>query len=253
MGAENRVDDIAERGFGAGAGAYERGRPGYPPQVVDILAEALDLRAGRRVLDLAAGTGKMTRPLLSTGASIVAVEPVAGMREVLAEGCPGAEVLDGTAEAIPLEPASVDAAVVAQAFHWFDPPKALAELARVVRPGGGLALVWNRRDESVPWVGRMSEVMGWHDYPVSSYERTDWPSLVGLSDQFGAVTAQQVRWDMDMTRDALADRVRSVSYIAAGDAETRERIVSSVLRLVDDQAEPFSLPYVSLLFWCRRL
>ena len=122
--------------------AYERARPDYPPEAIAWLAQALDLRAGRTVVDLAAGSGKLTRPLAVLGCEVIAIEPVAEMRAAIG---PTARALDGTAEAMPLPDDSADAVTVGQAFHWFDGPAALAEIERVLRPGGALALVWNRR------------------------------------------------------------------------------------------------------------
>jgi ubiquinone/menaquinone biosynthesis C-methylase UbiE len=132
--SEERVHQAA-RGFEQAADAYERARPTYPQAAVAWLCERLAVRRGRRVLDLAAGTGKLTRSLVAAGADVVAVEPIAAMRERLP---PEVEALDGTAEAIPLPGASVDAVTVAQAFHWFDAEPALAEIHRVLRPGGTL-------------------------------------------------------------------------------------------------------------------
>ena len=134
------IHPAAAAGFGRSAEAYERGRPGYPDAAVDRLVAALP---GRRVVDLAAGTGKLTRALVARGCDVVAVEPVAEMRALIA---PPARAVEGVAEATGLPDASADAVTVAQAFHWFDGPRALAEIHRVLRPGGVLALIWNRRD-----------------------------------------------------------------------------------------------------------
>jgi len=134
--------------FARVADAYERARPGYAPAAVAYLVEQLDLRPGRVVLDLGAGTGKLARQLLTSGARVLAVEPLAELRELVP---PGIEALDGRAEAIPLADASVDALTVAQAFHWFDEERALAEIARVLRPGGRTALVTNRREPPGPF------------------------------------------------------------------------------------------------------
>lgn len=131
--------------FALVAAAYERARPGYAAGAVELLARELDLRPGRTVLDLGAGTGKLARQLVATGARVVAVEPLDELRAFVP---PGIEAHAGTAEAIPLPDASVDAVVVAQAFHWFDEAAALAEIRRVLRPGGRLALVSNRREPS---------------------------------------------------------------------------------------------------------
>ena len=154
----------AAAGFGTSADAYERGRPSYPDAAVAHLAVELGLGPAVRVVDLAAGTGKLTRLLAQGGAEVVAVEPVAAMRKALARSLPGVDVLEGTAESIRLPSGSVDAVTVAQAFHWFDAPRALAELGRVLRPSGTLLLVWNDRDERVPWVEEYSAIVHAHDW-----------------------------------------------------------------------------------------
>lgn len=124
-------------GFARAGADYERGRPGYPTAAVDRLAVELRLGPGRVAVDLAAGTGKLTRALVRTGAELVAVEPVAGMRRKLTASLPSVRALEGTAEAIPLTEGSVDAVLVGQAFHWFDTPVAAREIHRVLRPGAG--------------------------------------------------------------------------------------------------------------------
>ena len=157
------VNEVAASGFGAGAEAYEQGRPSYPPDLVAWLVDRLGLGPGRRLADVAAGTGKLTRLLVPSGAEVVAVEPVAAMRTQLEAACPEVEVLDGTAEALPLGDGSVDAITVAQAFHWFEPAAALAEAARVLRPGGGLAVTFNERDTRESWVAELSRLIRWDE------------------------------------------------------------------------------------------
>lgn len=131
---------------------YERGRPGYPAGVIELLAHHLVLGPDSRIADVAAGTGKLTRELSAGGAGAVfAIEPMAGMRTQLARNVPGATVLAGTAERLPLATGSVDGVTVAQAFHWFHVAEAARELARVLRPGGSLALVNNRPHHTSPW------------------------------------------------------------------------------------------------------
>ena len=139
----------ATRGFAA-ADVYERGRPDYPAAAIEKIVDRLELRPGRTVLDLAAGTGKLTRLLVPSGANVIAVEPVREMRAELERRVPGVAALAGTAERIPLTDGYVDAVTVGQAFHWFDADAALREIHRVLRPGGGLALIWNARDERDP-------------------------------------------------------------------------------------------------------
>jgi len=139
---------------------YEQGRPDYPPALTALLSEQLALGPGRRVLDVAAGTGKLTRRLLSTGADIIAAEPIEGMRAVLGRMVPAAQAVGATAEDLPLAGESLDGVTVAQAFHWFDVPRAAAEFRRVLRPGRRLAVIHNRRDDRVAWVARITEILG---------------------------------------------------------------------------------------------
>jgi SAM-dependent methyltransferase len=245
------IHPTAATGFDRGAADYERARPGYPHQVGDVLVRELDLGPGSRVCDLAAGTGKFTRLLVGRGLDVVAVEPVPGMRAQLAEVVPDIRVLDGTAESIPLAGASVDAVTVAQAFHWFRFDEALAEIARVLRPGRGLALVWNRRDESVDWVRRMSEVIDWRGRTVSAYETTDWAAVLA-GGGFVGIGHHEVRWDQPITRELLAARVRSISYIGEMDDAGQADHVARVLDLVADQPDEFALPYTTFLWWCRK-
>ncbi len=242
------IERAAAVGFDSNAGDYERARPGYPREAGDVLVRGLGLRPGAKVCDLAAGTGKFTRLLVSRGFDVVAVEPVPGMRAQLAEVLPEVRAVDGTAESIPLDDASVAAVTVAQAFHWFRFDESLAEISRVLAPGGGVALLWNRRDESVDWVRRMSEVLGWHDRPVSSYETTDWAAVLA-GGGFADVGRHEVRWDQPMTRELLAARVRSVSYVGELPEEEQAGLVDRVLALVADQPEEFTLPYTTMLWW----
>ena len=149
----------AARGFEHAPKPYEIGRPAYPAEAIERLVAELGIEDGTRVLDLAAGTGKLTRMLVPTGAFVVAVEPVDGMRAELTRSLPGVQARAGTAEAIPLPDGSVDAVVVGQAFHWFDGDAALAEIHRVLRPGGRLGLIWNVKDESVDWIEKLGGIM----------------------------------------------------------------------------------------------
>ena len=246
------VDDVAARGFGAGAAAYESARPGYPDEAVGLLAAEVGVGRGVEVCDLAAGTGKLTRRLVELGARVTAVEPVEAMRAQAETAVPAATHVDGTAEAIPLDDASVDVVTVAQAFHWFDAPAALTEIARVLRPDGRLAILWNERDESTAWVAEMSRVIHWHERTVSRYQHTNWPAVVAASGRFTPLQEHLRPWEQPVTREMLADRVRSISYIAAMPTIERERHVSEVVALVARRAEPFPLPYLCRVQWCQR-
>ncbi len=245
------IDDVAARGFQAGAAAYELARPGYPDDAIDMLRAGLGIAEGTRVCDLAAGTGKLTRRLMEVGASVVAVEPVEAMRAQLQLAVPGVEAVDGHAESLPLPDASVDVVTVAQAFHWFEASAALTEIARILRPGGGLALLWNERDEGTAWVAEMSRLIRWHERTVSRYQHVKWAEVVADSQRFTPLQERSMRWDQPMTRELLADRVRSISYIAVMPPTERERLAAEVTTLVGRLPEPFPLPYLCRVQWCR--
>lgn len=243
----------ATAGFGAAAQAerYDRARPSYPSAALAVLAQGLGIGPGRRVLDLAAGTGKLTAQLAGLGAEVVAVEPLEAMRAVLAKRLPAVEVRDGAAEAIPLPDASVDAVTVGQAFHWFDVPRALGEVARVLRPGGGLAMLWNDEDERVPWVAAMNHLM--HDSQALPFDPDqDWSLVLGADARFGDVRATRYEFGQAVTVDLLLELVASTSYIAAMAEADRAAQLAQVRELVAGFDEPFDLPYVGVVHWCRR-
>jgi MOSC domain-containing protein YiiM/SAM-dependent methyltransferase len=223
--------------FGAAADAYERGRPGYPPAVVDAIVRLMDLRAGRSVLDLAAGTGKLTRLLPASGAQVIAVEPVEGMRTRLAAIVPEARVLDGTAEDIPLANGSVAGAVVAQAFHWFDQAQAVSELHRVIEPDGGLAIIHNKRDESVPWVARMTELLEQATGGESPVEQFGWREKLGRLAHFETVEQLDVPHVHRLDRAGVIDRVTSISTVAGLAPPDRAALVGRITDLLDSDPE----------------
>lgn len=253
------IHEAAAIGFDRAAGAYERARPSYPQDAVDHTVEQLHIGSASRVVDLAAGTGKFTRLLVPTGATLVAVEPVAGMRAVLADGAPGVEVLEGTAEAIPLEDGSVDAVVCAQAFHWFDGPAALAEIRRVLKPGGGLAVIFNIRDESVPWVAELTEITGVRNAPRPHHTeaRRAFAGFVAGDGGYGPVTVAQFRYEQELDEEALVERVVSQSWIAAmADAE-QEALLDRVRQLARSHPDlagraTFVMPYDTEVTICHR-
>src|SRR3954454_15994958 len=242
-GLDARIPEPANA-FGPAAGDYERARPSYPAAAIDVLRRELGVGPGTTVCDLAAGTGKLTRLLVSTGATVIAVEPVPGMRDELRAAVPDVEVLDGTAEAMPFPDATIDAVTVAQAFHWFRFDEALAEISRVLRPGGGLAIVFNQRDERTSWVAAMNEVIQWHTRTVARYQATDWTAVLSGAG-FGAIEYDTIEWTQPLTRDLLASRVRSVSYVADEPADVQQDYVDRVLALAEGFEDTFDLPYVT--------
>ncbi|MDQ1480489.1 MAG: hypothetical protein QOI44_1350, partial [Actinomycetota bacterium] len=152
------VHEVAAAGF-SNPGDYEAARPSYPPEAVEWFVENLRIEPGRTVVDLAAGTGKLTRLLAPAGANLIAAEPVAGMRATFREILPTIPIVATTAEQLAFRDGSLDAVTIAQAFHWFDENRAIAALAGAVRVGGRVGLVWNARDRSVPWVNDVWSIM----------------------------------------------------------------------------------------------
>lgn len=232
---------------------YERGRPSYPADAVAWLVDGLGIGPGTTVVDLAAGTGKFTRLLLPTGADVVAVEPSAAMRAQFATAVPGVPVLDGTAEALPLEDASVDAVVAAQAFHWFDVAAATGELARVIRPGRGFGMIWNERDASVGWVRELNAIFGWErreEYGVPRNIERDWPAEFAASahPRFRRLERFETRYDHRVTADTLVLRVLSTSYVAASPPQRQAEIEAAVRALVADFPPEFDLPHVTVAY-----
>ena len=235
-------------GFEDGA-RYDGSRPDYPAAALDWVVGGLGLDDASRVLDLGAGTGIMTRQLAARVGSVVAVEPSAGMRGVLAASLPGVEALHGTAEAIPLPDGSVDAVVVAQAFHWFDPGPALAEIHRVLRRSGGLALVWNERDESVGWVAELSRAMRW-DVAAPYEVGRDFAPVVAAG-PFRDVEHARFAHHQTLSREGLYRRVETTSYLAAMSDEERTPVMASVATVVEALDEPITLPYVTEAYRAR--
>jgi len=241
----SRIHDAAAVGFARGAEAYELGRPGYPAEALEALRLSPDLT----VLDLAAGTGKLTRPLAASGARVIAVEPVAEMRAALP---PSVEALDGTAESIPLGDGSVDLVTVAQAFHWFDGDAALAEIARVVRPAGRLVLVWNVRDRTVDWVAAVDEIIDRYRGDVPTHYSGRWRDAFARTDSFTPLEEHVVPYDQMLDVDGFVDRFASVSVIAALDDEERGRVETELRALVGGFDQPFALPHRTAVYWCSR-
>jgi SAM-dependent methyltransferase len=244
-GGEPPIHSAAAVGFGRGAGAYERGRPGYPEAAVDRLVAALP---GRRVVDLAAGTGKLTRALVARGCDVVAVEPVAEMRALIE---PPAVAVDGVAEATGLPSAGANAVTVAQAFHWFDGPRALAEIHRVLRPGGLLALLWNRRDTSDELQRRITDLLEPYRGAVPAHRDGAWRAAVEDSALFGPLREETFANEQAVDAEGLADRVGSISFVAAMADEARAALLGEVRALASDRT--VTLRYVVELQLIRRL
>ncbi len=197
------------------------------------------------MLDLGAGTGKLTRSLHARGLEVVAVEPIAAMREALGAALPEVPALAGTAEEIPLEDDSVDAITVAQAWHWVEPQRAAAEAARVLRPGGTLALIWNRRDERVDWVAELGDVMGAGDAELIEMEGIE------IGSPFGPTESFVTDWARPMDVDLLVDMAASRSYVITATQRRRDEILDGVRQLVENDPHlgtVFDFPYRTYCF-----
>ncbi|MHC2998499.1 class I SAM-dependent methyltransferase [Microbacterium sp. HJ5] len=232
------------RSFGAAAGAYESGRPEYPGAAVEWMLEPVR-REGRalRVADVGAGTGKLTRAIVESGADVVAIDPDAGMLASLRENVHGVPTFVGTAERMPLPDASVDALLLGQAWHWVDPPVAAAECGRVVRSGGVLGLIWNVRDESDAFVRGLTAIM--HPSSAEQMIADGGPTVAA---PFGPLEKRTWGWTRTMTRNALLDMVASRSYVITAEPGERERVMTEIAALFDgaSRQNDDGLPVVEL-------
>ena len=224
--------------FGGVADRYDRARPGYPREAAEWLVGS----GGARVLELGAGTGKLTETLVGLGHEVLATDPDERMLHHLALRVPGAHACTGSAERIPARSRSVDVVVVAQAFHWFDHPVAVPEIARVLRPGGVLAMVWNERDESIPWVRKLGDLIGRQDHPVDPVH------ALRTFPQFSFIDERPYRHWQTLNRTGLLDLVASRSNIAVLPEDERAERLDQVSALYDDYGrghDGMRLPYVT--------
>jgi SAM-dependent methyltransferase len=250
------IHDAARHGFTAGAATYQAGRPDYPPPIVAWLKSALQLGAGSLALDLGAGTGKFLPFLKATGAGITALEPVPAMRERLAAANPDVPTLAGSAENIPLPDASLDAVVCAQSFHWFANGRALAEMRRVLKPGGALGLVWNVRNESASWVAALSRIVAPYEGTTPRYHDGKWRTLFPAP---GFTTLQEQHFPYEhigSPEQVILDRTLSISFIAALPAAEKAHVAAQVRTLIDSSpslagGQNVAFPYVTAAFHCR--
>jgi SAM-dependent methyltransferase len=212
--------------FSSAATVYEAARPPFPQAAIDWLAAHLAIGPESRVLDLAAGTGRLTAPLAALTPHLVAVEPIAEMRGVLMRALPGVEVLDGVAEEIPLATGAVDAITVAQAFHWFDPEPAFSEMARVLRPGGMLGLVWHAPDLDDALQARFRDLIGRYRGDQPYYARTTTIDALEHQDLFAPAGHTSIRDVHRYDGEALANLALSTSHVAILDGAAREEILA---------------------------
>jgi SAM-dependent methyltransferase len=250
---KDQVHHSAAAGYKTGADSYVRGRPDYPPQVADWLTQTLGLDADKAVIDLGAGTGKFTGRLLASGAQVIAVEPVAQMLAKLSAAYPEVLAVNGTATDLPLPDASVDVVVCAQAFHWFASTEALEEIARVLKPGGKLGLVWNLRDTRVSWVPKLDAIVNALEGDTPRYYTGAW-RRVFPHPAFGPLQAQHFsHGHTGSAEDVIFNRVRSTSFIAALPEEQRAKVDEQIRAMIAGEPElrgrdVVTVPYETAVF-----
>ena len=239
-------DALAGRGFGRAAHEYVAGRPDYPVDAVAWL-----IGDARRVLDVGAGTGKLTAAVVALGRETTAVEPDAGMLAARTQEVPTARALQGAAEALPVPASSADAILFGQAWHWVDVPAATAEAARVLVPGGTLGLIWNMRDSNVPWVRLLGAIM--HG---SEAERAIRAGDIRVDPPFPAPEQRSWRWVRPMTPDQLVAMAASRSYVIALEPAERNDLLREVRALIDTHPDTagrarIDMPYTTEAFRTR--
>ena len=240
----------AARSFDAVAEAYERARPGYAAEAVEWLAERLALTAGSTVIDLGAGTGKLTRQLLTTGAEVIAVEPVENMRRVLADAVPAAEIRAGAAEAIPAPDASTDAVTAGQAAHWFRPEETIAELVRVLRTHGGVAFVWNSADPDDPVLAAVERLVGPYRPRAWVARREHWERALERA-RFMPLEPCDFGHVHELGADDLPHLVSSYSFIAGLPTDERDYVLRRVRAVAEGDC--VRLRYRTEAYVCRRV
>ncbi len=226
------IHAAAQQGYSREAQTYVRGRPEYPAELLPWLRDDLGISEGSVAVDVGAGTGKFTKLLAETRAQVIAVEPVAAMREQLAKVLPAVAFRVGTADAIPLATASVDALLCAQAFHWFASEAALAEFHRILKPGGRLGLVWNVRDESVDWVAAITEIITPYEGDAPRFHRGDWRKAFA-GRYFTPLQMTTLRHQhVGSAQEVILDRCLSTSFIASLPDDEKARVIARLKALI---------------------
>jgi ubiquinone/menaquinone biosynthesis C-methylase UbiE len=240
------------RSFEQVAALYERVRPEYPPDAIAWIVGELDLRPGRTVLDLAAGTGKLTRQLVASGADVVAVEPGEAMLAELRRAVPTVTALHGGAEEIPVADDSVDALTVGQAFHWFRFEEATEEMHRVLRPGGRVALLWNNRDQEDALQREVTELMA-PFVPPGRAAAYDSSKFLAQSPLFDPLDERTFQFAQRLDTESLVGRIMSISFVAAAEPAKRLDLEGRLRELAESRGGRVDFPYVTSVYVSRAM
>ncbi|MFT6656882.1 class I SAM-dependent methyltransferase [Maritalea sp.] len=251
------VHDSAAKGYQTSANAYQKGRPDYSPKILEWLRDDLSVSRNSIIVDLGAGTGKFTQRLCEISNNVIGVEPVDAMREQLAHNLQQVQTLKGTATAMPHADASVDFVICAQAFHWFATKQTMAEIHRILKPGGRLGLVWNVRDENTDWVAELTKIVTPYEGDAPRYYKGDWRNVfpaTGFTDLHSSSFAHA---HFGSPEDVIINRFMSVSFVAAQDAATRKTIEEEMRTLIAKHPAligktELAFPYVTECFWCEK-
>ena len=249
--------ECSTEGYDKIAQDYERGRMDYPQEIVPALNTALNLAPGKRVLDLAAGTGKLTKTLKPFRVSLCAVEPVAEMRSIFAQQFPEIPIFEGTAESIPLPSSSIDAVVVGTAFHWFDAERALKEISRVLAPKGSLGLVWNVFDTEVDWVKEIALLFKKYENH-RALDTGAWKKAFRSNTQFTTLRHKAYRYTFQGTVHDVLARLFSAKVMGTLPVAERDKMINEVLAILDAHPDTrgktlFEIPYRIEIYCCSKL
>ena len=261
MGSEGRRLDPLAEAFAGSADSYDRARPGYEDEPLDWAFRELALDGRSVVLDLAAGTGKLSQALAARAGLLIAVEPLAGMRRLLTARAPEATLLDGTAEQIPIGDGSVDAVFVGEAFHWFDGVRALPEIHRVLRPAGGLALLWHHVSwhDRAAWAeafeARLREVPAPDVRPENRPHTLRWQEAFAGNVLFTPLEHREFSHPITVDAEQIVQLVLSWSFVAALPEADRALLGRDLSQIVHNHAgdAPLELPFVTQVYLTRKL
>lgn len=251
------IHQAARSGYSNAADLYVKGRPDYPAEVNQWLRDDLAVGAGTKVLELGAGTGKFTRYIAETGADLIALEPLAAMRETMQKILPDIEIIAGQAEDIPLDEASQDVVICAQAFHWFANDRTMAEIARVLKPGGRLGLIWNRRDQRTDWVAALTDIMHPYVGDAPRHDHGDWKNVFPAPGFTPLVTKDIPHGHTGSAQSVIINRIMSVSFIASQPLDEQVKVEQAIRDLIDatpslaGQSE-VTFPYMTQTHMCQK-